>query len=62
MPTNHDERYLVIKAKQGRHCACQYKAEALAEKKRMGGEENGMWVWDRQGKNPCKGQVGCEVK
>ena len=59
---NHEERYLVIKAFYGQQCACKYKSDALKEKKNLGGEKNGVWVWDRQGYNPCEGQEGEEIK
>ena len=59
---NHPERYLVVKAFKGQICSCKLKADALKEKKRLGGDKNGVWVWDRQGDNPCEGQRGCEVR
>ena len=47
---NHEERYLVIKAFEGQKCACKYKDEAMKERKRLGGMEEGVWIWDRQTK------------
>jgi hypothetical protein len=59
---NHPEQYLVIQAFKGLICSCKLKADALKEKKRLGGDDAGVWVWNRKGQNIVEGQRGCEVR